>query len=88
MKPPIYPFKRVIACFASTAQAEGVSLPVVRRLLSLVMGQRTPSISALGRKTAEVAEQSARLLAVLDAKVRPEVRQAAADEIFLDGARP
>jgi hypothetical protein len=84
----VEPSEELATRFASTAQSEGVSLPVARRLLSLVMGQQTPSISALGRKTAEVAEQSARLLAVLDAKVRPEVRQAAADEIFLDGARP
>ena len=47
----------------------------------MVLGKRTPSVSSLGRKT---AEKSARLLEVLDAKVRPQVRQAAADEIFLD----
>lgn len=79
--------EELAARFASTAQAEGVSLPVAQRLLSVVMGQRTPSISSLGRKTAEVAEQSSRLLAVLDAKVRPRIRQAAADEIFLDASR-
>lgn len=75
------------ARFASMAQAEGVSLPVTRRLLSVVMGKRTPSVSSLGRKTAEAAEKSARLLEVLDAKVRPQVPQAAADEIFLDADR-
>jgi hypothetical protein len=82
----VEPSEELAARFASTAQAEGVSLPVARRLLSVVMGRRTPSISALGRKTAEVAKQSSRLLAVLDAKVRPQVRQTAADEIFLDGS--
>ena len=83
----VEPSEELAARFASTAQAEGVSLPVARRLLSVVMGRRTPSISSLGRKTAKVAEQSTRLLAVLDAKVRPQVRQAAADEIFLDASR-
>ena len=83
----VEPSEELAARFASTAQAEGVSLPVARRLLSVVMGRRTPSISSLGRKTAEVAEQSTRLLVVLDAKVRPQVRQAAADEIFLDASR-
>jgi hypothetical protein len=73
--------------FASTAQAEGVSLPVARRLLSVVMGKRTPSVSSLGRKTAQVAEKSAQLLEVLDVKVRPQIPQAAADEIFLGNGR-
>jgi hypothetical protein len=79
--------EEMAARFASTAQAEGVSLPVARRLLSVVMGKRTPSVSSLGRKTAEVAEKSARLLEVLDAEVRPRVPQAAADEIFLGNGR-
>lgn len=83
LKQSVEPSDELVARFASMAQAEGVSLPVTRRLLSVVLGKRTPSVSSLGRKTAEVAEKSARLLEVLDAKVRPQVRQAAADEIFL-----
>ena len=83
----VEPSEELAARFASTAQAEGVSLPVAQRLLSVVMGRRTPSMSSLGRKTVEVAEQSARLLAVRDAEVRPQVRQAAAVEIFLDASR-
>ena len=79
----VEPSEEMAARFASTAQAEGVSLPVARRLLEVVMGKRTPSVSSLGRKTAEVAEKSARLLEVLDANVRPRVAEAAADEIFL-----
>jgi hypothetical protein len=79
----VEPSNEMAVRFASTAQAEGVSLPVTRRLLSVVMGKRTPSVSSLGRKTAEVAEKSARLLEVLDVKARPRVAQAAADEIFL-----
>jgi len=83
----IEPSDDLAARFASMAQAEGVSLPVTQRLLSVVLGKQTPSVSSLGRKTAEVAEKSARLLEVLDAHVRPQVRQAAADEIFLDADR-
>ena len=79
----IEPSDELAARFASMAQAEGVSLPGTQRLSSVVLGRRTPSVSSLGRKTAEVAEKSARLLAVLDAHVRPQVRQAAADEIFV-----
>lgn len=79
----VEPSEELAARFASTAQAEGVSLPVAQRLLQVVMGKRTPSVSSLGRKTAEVAKKSARLLEMLDANVRPRVVEAAADEIFL-----
>jgi hypothetical protein len=72
---------------AATAQAEGVSLPVVRRLLLPLLGQRTPSVSQLGRWTHAVAEQAAAVLPVLDAAARPRAEQVAADEIFF-GQRP
>jgi hypothetical protein len=73
--------------FASTAQAEGVSLPVARRLLAVLGGEQTSSVATLGRQTAEAAQRAAELLSVLDAQARPRVAQAAADEIFLDGDR-
>jgi predicted metal-dependent hydrolase len=69
--------------FASTAQAEGVSLPVARRLLAVLGGKRTPSVATLGRQTAAVAQRATELLSVLDAVARSQVAQAAADEIFL-----
>ena len=70
------------AAFAATAQAEGVSLPVARRLLAVLLGPRAPSVAALGRSSAEAAAKAGRLLEVLDAAARPRVGQAAADEIF------
>jgi hypothetical protein len=70
------------AAFAATAQAEGVSLPVARRLLAVLIGPRAPSVAALGRASAEAAGKAGRLLGVLDAAARPRVEQAAADEIF------
>jgi predicted metal-dependent hydrolase len=73
--------------FASTAQAEGVSLPVARRLLAVFGGKRTPSVATLGRQTAASAQRATELLSVLDAEARPRVVQAAADEIFLAGDR-
>src|SRR5438874_9353669 len=39
------------ARFASTAQAEGVSLPVIRRLLRVLLGPRAPSGAKSGRWT-------------------------------------
>src|SRR5271157_1157075 len=69
--------------FASTAQAEGVSLPAARRLLQVVLRQRTPSVAKLGRWTKAAGQRSTALLKVLDDFTRPRVRQAAADEIFV-----
>lgn len=85
------------AAFASTAQAEGVSLPVCRRLLAVLLGQpaadesapkrQPPSVAQLGRMTQEAGRRCTALLAVLDAFSRPRVEQAAADEIFF-GKKP
>jgi hypothetical protein len=76
-----------LACFAATAQAEGVSLPVARRLLRPLLRQRPPSVAQLGRWAHAAAQQADALLPVLDAVARPRVEQAAADEIFF-GRRP
>lgn len=69
--------------FAATAQAVGVSLPVARRLLHVVLRERTPSVAKLGRLTKAAAQRSAALLQILDEHTRPCVRQAVADEIFV-----
>jgi hypothetical protein len=76
-----------LARFAATAQAEGVSLPVARRLLRPLLRQRPPSVAQLGRWAHAAAQQADALLPVLDAVARPRVEQAAADEIFF-GRRP
>jgi hypothetical protein len=76
-----------LACFAATAQAEGVSLPVARRLLLPLLKQRTPSVPQLGRWAQSAAGKAAALLSVLDAVARPKAEQVAADEIFF-GRRP
>jgi hypothetical protein len=76
-----------LACFAATAQAEGVSLPVARRLLLPLLKQRTPSVAQLGRWAHTAAHKADALLSVLDTVARPQVEQAAADEIFF-GRRP
>jgi len=76
-----------LAWFAATAQAEGVSLPVARRLLRPLLRQRPPSVAQLGRWAHAAARQADALLPVLDAIARPRVEQAAAAEIFF-GRRP
>jgi hypothetical protein len=70
--------------FATVAQAEGVSLSVARRLLQVMMGpRRSRAVATLGRATLEAGTKAGPLLKVLDEAVRPEVKQGAADEIFL-----
>src|SRR4051812_47191203 len=69
-----------LAHFAATAQAEGVSLPVARRLLRPFLRQRAPSVAQLGRRARTAARRAGALLPILDAVARPRVAQAAADE--------
>jgi hypothetical protein len=73
--------------FAGTAQAEGVSLPVARRLLAVLLRDKTPSVAQLGRFSRQAAQRSAPLLEILDAQARPLARQSSADEIYF-GATP
>jgi len=44
-------------------------------------------VATLGRASLEAGKKAGPLLKVLDEAVRPEVRQATADEIFLDANR-
>lgn len=85
-----------LAAFASTAQAEGVSLPVARRLLAPLLAKavtdsaaprRLPSVAQLGRWSRDAARRAAALLPVVDEFSRPRVQQAAPDEIFF-GKKP
>jgi hypothetical protein len=67
---------------AGVAQAEGVRLPVARRLLQVVRAPKSRSVPTLGRATLAAGQRAGRLLAVRDEAVRPRVDQAAADEIW------
>jgi hypothetical protein len=81
-----------LAAFAGTAQAEGVSLPVARRLLAPLLARplcpappnqrRLPSVARLGRLSVAAARKASAALTVLDPLSRPRVQQGAADEIF------
>jgi hypothetical protein len=77
----------VQAAFAATAQAEGVSLPVARRLLAVLLGATAPSVATLGRFSRDAARRSTRLLEVLDAGAASRVTRVTADEIFSPGRR-
>jgi len=74
--------------FATVAQAEGVSLSVARRLLQVMTGpRRRRAVATLGRATLEAGQHAGPLLEVLDEVARLKVKQATADEIFLDPNR-
>jgi hypothetical protein len=73
--------------FVSTAQAEGVSLSVARRLLAVFLRENTPSVAQLGRHSYQAGLHAGALLEVFDEHARPRVRQGAADEIFF-GQKP
>src|SRR5262249_40512091 len=76
-----------LAQFASTAQAQGVSLNAARALLVTLMGKAAPSTARLGRLTKEAGRRASAALAVLDEYARPLAKQVAADEIFA-GQKP
>jgi hypothetical protein len=73
--------------FASCGQAEGVSLPVLVRLLRPLLGEETPSVASLGRLTQQAARRASGLLDVLDKHSHPLVHQASADELY-SGRKP
>jgi len=73
--------------FAGTAQAEGVSLPVARRLLAVFLGDRCPSVAQLGRLSRRAGLRAGPLLKVFDEQARPRARQGAGDEVFF-GQKP
>jgi hypothetical protein len=77
----------VQAEFASTAQAEGVSLPVARRLLAVLLRDRTPSVAQLGRFSRQAGLRAGPLLEVFDEHARPRALQGAAAETFF-GQKP
>jgi hypothetical protein len=71
-----------LAEFACVAQAEGVSLPITRRLLYVLLRKATPSVAKLGRWTRQAALRAGVVLKELDLVSRACVPQVAADEIF------
>src|SRR3954447_9107602 len=73
--------------FASVAQAEGVSLPLARRLLQVLLQEAAPSVARLGRWAKDAQLRASATLAVLDPLSRPLVKDSALDELF-SGRKP
>jgi hypothetical protein len=67
---------------ACVGQACGVTLPQCRTLLEVLIAKPL-SVPTLGRRTQALGEKSAALLEVFDEYARQQVRDAAADEIYV-----
>jgi hypothetical protein len=73
--------------FASTAQAQGVSLVAARVLLAVLLGSAAPSRAELGRRSRAAGRRASALLPVLDRHSSGRARQVTGDELF-SGRRP
>jgi hypothetical protein len=71
------------AGFATVSQGLGVSLRQCRKQLDFLVGDRALSVAELGRRTRAAGKKAGELLAVLDELARAQVREAAADEIYV-----
>jgi hypothetical protein len=67
---------------ACVGQACGVTLPQCRTLLEVLIAKPL-SVPTLGRRTQALGKKSAALLEVFDEHARQQVRDAAADEIYV-----
>jgi tetratricopeptide (TPR) repeat protein len=69
--------------FASVGQAHGVSLPTCWNLLDVLIPGQQESVATLGRATKAAGEKAGQLLAVVDEFAQERLRDAAADEIYV-----
>jgi len=68
---------------ATVGQACGVSLRQCRQVLDVLLPGQVLSRAELGRRTQAAGKKAGKLLAVLDELARQQVREAAADEIYV-----
>ena len=72
------------AQLAAVGQANGVSLPIVWELLEVLIAGKHLSVAALGRRSQAAGQKAGQLLPILDALARQRVRDAAADELYVN----
>jgi hypothetical protein len=68
---------------ATVGQARGVPLRDCWALLDILIPGRVLSVASLGRRTQAAGQKAGQLLAVLDEVARQQVREVAADEIYV-----
>jgi len=69
--------------FATVGQGSGVTLPQCHTLLEVLIPGKVLSVPTLGRRTQAAGEKSGMLLDVFDEYARQQVRDGAADEIYV-----
>lgn len=70
--------------FAAQGQARGIGLANCRGLLEVLIPGRALSVPTLGRRVKEAEDKATALLPVLDEFTQPLVRDAAADELYVN----
>jgi hypothetical protein len=69
---------------ASVAQANGVSLPIIWEILGVFIPGQQLSVATLGRRAKAAGEKSGQLLPIFDEVAGQAVRDAAADELYVN----
>jgi len=72
------------AQLAAVGQANGVSLPAVWEFLDVLIPGKQLSVATLGRRSKAAGGKSGELLAIFDEFSRERVRDAAADELYVN----
>jgi hypothetical protein len=72
------------AQLAAVGQALGVSLPTVWEFLDVLIRGKQLSVPSLGRRSKAAGEKAGQLLSLFDELARERVRDAAADELYVN----
>jgi hypothetical protein len=72
------------AQLAAVGQANGVSLPAVWEWLEVLIPGKQLSVASLGRRSQAAGEKAGQLLPILDEWARERVKDAAADELYVN----
>jgi hypothetical protein len=74
------------AQLATVAQANGTSLAIVWEFLDVLIPGKQLSVASLGRRSKAAGEKAGQLLAIFDELAKERVRDAAADELYVNDA--
>ena len=72
------------AQLAAVGQANGVSLPTVWEFLDVLLRGKQLSVPTLGRRSKAAGDKAGQLLSIVDELARERVRDAAADELYVN----
>ena len=72
------------AQLAAVGQATGISLPIIWEFLDVLIPSKQLSVATLGRRSKAAGEKAGKLLPILDESARERVRDAAADELYVN----